>query len=87
MTRFCVEDILIEELKEQGLNIDDLLQIHAKKQKTETIVEITYEIGDELVENLTEMGIDPVKEIIDALQKYADEQGEGFKFVRKKEQC
>lgn len=37
MTKFYVEDTVIEKLREQDLNIDVLLQKYAKKQKTEIV--------------------------------------------------
>lgn len=48
MTRFCVEDTVIERLKEQGLNATDLLRERTKikKQKIE-IVRRIVEVEDE----------------------------------------
>ena len=43
MTRFCVEDTLIEELKEQELNATVLLQERAAKYKKSKIDELIEE--------------------------------------------
>ncbi len=84
MTKFCVEDILKEELKEQDLNIDDLLQTHArtKKQKIKT-VNVTYYIDNTLRGHLIEAGIDDIEELKIALEKCFD----GCNVVIEEEQC
>ena len=87
MTKFCVEDIFIEELKEQDLNAADLLQERAKKQKTEVTIE--YEIDDGLLTLMKKHDIDVVLEILDAIRKDIEMHGKEFevKVIRKKEQC
>ncbi|KKL82644.1 hypothetical protein LCGC14_1982670 [marine sediment metagenome] len=73
MTKFCVEDILIEELKEQGLNVTDLFQAHVKNNRKQTkIVKITYYIDNETQEKLIEAGIDDMEELLAALEKCLD---------------
>lgn len=86
MTKFYIEDIFIEELKEQNLNAIDLLQTHAKKQKKQQVV--IFDIGDETIEELKRIGIINIEqEIIDAIQKNANEHGETIEIIRKKKQC
>ena len=68
MTKFCVEDILKEKIRERNLGVDILLHGYAKKQLKS--LKITYEIDDEDIENLKEIGIDAKKELIDALENY-----------------
>lgn len=88
MTKFCVEDILIEELREQDLNAADLLKNCAKKQENKEIV-IECEIDDEFIKLMKRHNIDVVSEILDAIRKDIEMHGEKFevKVIRKKEQC
>lgn len=70
MTGFCVEEVIVEELKEQDLNVTDLLcgQVKIKKQKIKT-VKITYHIDNDVREKLIEAGIDDMEELKAALLK------------------
>lgn len=46
MTKFCVKDIIIEELRERNLNIDDLLQDCAEARKREKLKELGEGIAE-----------------------------------------
>lgn len=87
MTKFCVGDILKEELKERDLNAIDLLQEHAKKQLRS--VKITYEIDDETIESLAMLGINAEKELRDALENYFRKYPEEDRImgIKRKKQC
>jgi len=65
---YHIENTIVEELKEQGLNVIDLLQTQAKKQLKP--IKVTYEIDDKVIEELVMVGIDVEKELIDALENY-----------------
>ena len=80
MTKFCVEDFLIEEIKEQDCNINSLLQEYVKETKTEVTVE--YQIDNELIVYAQgQYGIDIEAEIQAALQRVIELYGEEFEVV------
>ena len=89
MTKFCVEDILIEELKEQDLNVNNLLQEYTKdcsKLEIERRV-IYYEISDKLLAELKVVGIDSEKDLIKSIQAAVHDMGGGeIKIIRRKEE-
>lgn len=86
MTKFYVENTIVERLREQGLNTLDLLQERVKKQENKEIV-IEYEIDVEFLKLMKKHDIDVVSEILVAIQKDIEMHGKGFKvkISRKKE--
>ena len=65
ITKFYIEDILIEELKKQDLNIEDLFQEQVRKHKAENRrtngTGIEYVVSKtimERLENLAEIGVE-----------------------------
>lgn len=67
-----IESTIVEELKEKGLNVTDLLQTYTnnrKRPKLELEHVLTYEVDEETLKKLQELGIDDGKELIIILQE------------------
>lgn len=70
MTKFCVEDIIVERLKEQDLNATDLLQTHANVRKhkaKEDILRATEDLN-KVIKILEDNDIMTAMEIIQLLE-------------------
>jgi len=87
MTEFCVEEMIVEELKERNFNVDDLLQTHAKKQNKKAVIE--YSIDEETITHAKgQYGIDIEAEVISALKaaiKLYNSEGYDVEIVIKEE--